>query len=222
MLHRCIAIKPVIPVHSLNELFLFFFFICQQGKPAASRADSFSIFMYLYFLMISIIQKNKCHKESFFSLFPDVMILFSSIRSVSANNWVTLMGHDMYKAWHVGMLRYWCCSKRKASSSCCFVSHSFIYLFPNTCRLLYKPSPSCFVPAVYHPASLHQHSLWWGSFFLPSPPLFGVLQKVIKRVHFHTYFSQPGWQQALILLFTVLERSLWQPCLQLYVLICGK
>lgn len=126
MLHRCIAIKPVIPVHSLNELSLFLF-ICQQGRPGASRADWFSIFMYIYFRMIPIIQKNKCHKESFFSLFPNVMILFSSSRSASANNWVTLMGHDMYKAWHVGMLRYWCCSERKASSSYCFVSHSFIY-----------------------------------------------------------------------------------------------
>lgn len=174
--------------------------------------------MYIYFLMIPIIQKNKCHEESFFSLFPNVMILFSSSRSVSANNWVTLMGHDMYKAWHVGMLRSWCVQRGKLPALC----FSLLYLFLNTCSLVYEPSPSRFVPTVYQAASLHQHSLWRGSFFLPSPPLFGVLWKVIKRVHFHTYFSQFGWQQALRLLFSVLERSLWQPCLQLYVLLRGK
>lgn len=152
MLHRCIAIKPVIPVHSLNELSLFLF-ICQQGKPAASRADSFSVFMYIYFLMIPITQKNKCHKESFFSLFPNVMILFSSICSVSANNWVTLMGHDMYNAWHVGMLRYWCCSERKASSSCCFVSHSFIYFPTLVASCMNRPHLAlCLLSITLHPS----------------------------------------------------------------------
>lgn len=198
------------------------FFIYLPAGEACSEQSRLILHLYVHlFPYDSNYTKEQMSQGVFFSLFAYVMILFSSSCSVSANNWVTLMGHDMYKAWHVGMLWHWCCSERKASSSCCFVSQCFIYFSTLVTSCMNPPHLAlCLLSITLHP-SINTHSDG-GLFFLPSPPLFGVLWKVIKRVHFHTYFSQPGWQQALLLLFSVLERSLWQPCLQLYVLLCGK
>lgn len=94
----------------------------------------------------------------FFSLcspFPHVVILFSSSRSVSAYNWVTLMGHDMCAARLLP-----CCSSDSArrkgvkkktppGSCCCRFSLlvDFSTLVASDARRL---RPSC-EPAIHQP-----------------------------------------------------------------------
>lgn len=97
-LHRCIAIMPLIPVHSLNELLLFIYFLNlfpQREKPATSRTNSFVELLCIYnSFHMTLTQIHFLHCTGnyilsgflfcFLSLTPNVMILFYPSSSVSA------------------------------------------------------------------------------------------------------------------------------------------
>lgn len=112
----------------------------------------------------------------FCPLFPHVVILFPSSRSVSANNWVTLMGHDM-----CGARLLACCSSdgREDKTSRLLL---LLFLTPclvlNTCRIRCEPPPP--VLRTCHPSPRIPPST------TPPPrllfPRVGLLCKVIKRV----------------------------------------